>query len=255
MNMDGIDQLLGSKVDSGEIPGAAAVVADRDGILYSGAFGLRDAANGIPMTPGDIFEIFSMTKPFTSVAVMMLIEEGVLGMDQPISDFLPSLAKPEVITGFDESTGSYETRPADGEITVRHLLVHTAGFGYIFFSRAVNFLTNKTGRPATELPLLFDPGTRWMYGPNTRVLGSAIEKITGMTLEEVLRERIFGPLGLRDTCYTFPGEKYDRLVTTHRRKDGKLLEDPRADKPEIRILGIRVFIRRPRIMRRYSACS
>jgi len=237
MNMDGIDQFLGSKVDRGEIPGATAVVAGRDRILYSGTFGLRDAANHVSMTPDDIFEIFSMTKPFTSVLVMMLIEEGRIGMDQPVSDFLPSLAKPEVITGFDENTGSYETRPADGEITVRHLLTHTAGFGYIFFSRAVNVMTRKTGRPATELPLLFDPGTRWMYGPNTRVLGKAVEKLTGMTLEEVLRERIWGPLGLHDTCYTLPEEKYGRLVTTHRRKDGLLVEDTRGEKPDVIMLG------------------
>lgn len=237
MDIGEIDQLLGNEVNRGEVPGAAAAVADREGILYSGAFGLRDAANNIPLTPDDIFEIFSMTKPFTTVAAMMLIEEGVLGMDQPVSEILPYLAKPLVLTSFDENTGSYETRPAAGEITVRHLLTHTAGFGYIFFSRAVNILTQKTGKAATELPLLFDPGTRWMYGPNTRVLGKAIEEITGKTLEEVLRERIFGPLGLHDTCYTLSEEKYPRLVTTHKRKDGTLVEDPRADKPEMRMLG------------------
>lgn len=237
MNFDGIDQFLGSNVDSGEIPGAAAAVVNGERIIYSGAFGLRDAGNHIPMIPDDIFEIFSMTKPFTSVVAMMLIEEGRLGLDQPVSEFLPYLAKPEVIARFDENTVSYETRPAEGEITIRHLLTHTAGFGYVFFNRCVNLMAGKTGRAATELPLLFEPGSRWMYGPNTRVLGKAVEEITGMTLEENLRERICGPLGLRDTCYTLPEEKYDRLVTTHRRKDGKLVEDLRAENPEIRMLG------------------
>jgi CubicO group peptidase (beta-lactamase class C family) len=237
MNFDGIDQFLGNRVDSGEIPGAAAAVVNRDGILYSGAFGLRDAANRVSMTPDDIFEIFSMTKPFTSVVVMMLLEEGKLGLDQPVSEFLPYLTKPEVIASFDENTVSYETKPAQGEITVRHLLTHTAGYGYMFFNSEVNLMVKKTGRAATELPLLFEPGTRWMYGPNTRVLGKAVEEITGMTLEEILSERICGPLGLRDTCYALPEEKYDRLVTTHRRKDGKLVEDLRAENPEIRMLG------------------
>jgi len=237
MNFDCIDQFLRSSTESGEIPGAAAAVANADGIIYIGAFGLRDAGNHVPMAPDDIFEIFSMTKPFTSVVAMMLLEEDKLRLDQPVSEFLPYLAKPEVITGFDENTVSYETRPARGEITVRHLLTHTAGYGYVFFNRRVNLLSGKTGRAATELPLLFEPGTRWMYGPNTRVLGKAVEEITGKTLEDVFRERIFGPLGLRDTCYTLPGEKYGRLVTTHRRKDGGLMEDPRAENPEIRMLG------------------
>jgi methyl acetate hydrolase len=107
----------------------------------------------------------------------------------------------------------------------------------MFFNSEVNLMVKKTGRAATELPLLFEPGTRWMYGPNTRVLGKAVEEITGMTLEDVLRERVCGPLGLRDTCYALPEEKYDRLVTTHRRKDGKLVEDLRAENPEIRMLG------------------
>jgi len=237
MNFDCIDRALASRVDSGEIPGAAAAVADRDGIIYSGAFGLRDAGNRIAMAADDIFGIFSMTKPFTSVAAMMLIEEGRLRMDQPVSEFLPYLAKPEVITRFDESSGSCETRPARGEITVRHLLTHTAGFGYIFFNSDVNLMVTKTGRAMTELPLLFEPGTRWMYGPNTRILGKAVEEITGMTLEDVFGERIFGPLGLRDTCYALPREKFGRLVTTHRRKDGVFEEDPPGEGPAFNMLG------------------
>lgn len=237
MNMDGIDQFLKGAVDRGEIPGAVAAVANRDRILYEGAFGLMNAANNVGMRTDAIFEIFSMTKPLTTVAVMMLLEDGRLGLDQPASDFLPSLANPEVITSFDEDAVTYETKPAECGITIRHLLTHTAGLGYIFFSRIVNLLTNKTGKSATELPLLFEPGTRWMYGPNTRVLGKVVEKITGMTLEEFFRARITGPLGLEDTFYSLPQEKYSRLVTTHRRKDGELIEDPGGEKPETNMLG------------------
>lgn len=224
-------------MESGDIPGAVAIVADRERTLYSGAYGLMNSADNIRMRPDTIFEIFSMTKPFTTTAVMMLIEEGRMELDQPVSDFLPEYANPVVISRFDEDTAAYETRPAGREITVRHLLTHTAGFGYKFFSRTVNLLSEKTGKSAIELPLLFEPGTRWMYGPNTRVLGKAIEKISGATLESFLKERVFDPLKLPDTCYTLPEEKRGRLATTHRRKDGALVEDAAGEKPSINILG------------------
>jgi len=236
-NMAEIDELLQGVVDRNEIPGVVAAVTGRDRILYKGAFGNMDTANNVEMSADAIFEIISLTKPFTSVAVMMLLEEGRLDLDQPVSDFLPSLRKPEVITRFDEAAVTYETKPAEGEITIRHLLTHTAGFGYMFFSRIVNLLMKKTGKNATDLPLLFEPGTRWMYGPNTRVLGRMVEEITGMTLEEYFRARISGPLGLDDTCYLLPEERYNRLVTTHRRKDGKLIEDPGRAEPETNMLG------------------
>lgn len=232
-----IDSFLNTAVEQGDMPGAVALVADRERTLYSGAFGLMNSANHIEMKIDTIFEIFSMTKPFTTAAVMMLIEEGRMELDQPISDFLPEYKNPEVITRFDEDTAAYETRPAEGEITVRHLLTHTAGFGYIFFSPIVNLLCEKTGKSAIELPLLFEPGTRWLYGPNTRVLGKAIEKLSGATLERFMMERVFDPLDLCDTCYTLPEDKYGRLATTHRRKDGALVEDSAGDKPSINILG------------------
>lgn len=236
-NMAEIDELLQGVVDRNEIPGVVAAVTGRDRILYKGAFGNMDTANNVEMSADAIFEIISLTKPFTSVAVMMLLEEGRLDLDQPVSDFLPSLRKPEVITRFDEAAVTYETKPAEGEITIRHLLTHTAGFGYMFFNRIINLLMKKTGKNATDLPLLFEPGTRWMYGPNTRVLGRVVEEITGMTLEEYFRARISGPLGLDDTCYLLPEERYNRLVTTHRRKDGKLIEDPGREEPETNMLG------------------
>lgn len=224
-------------MERGDIPGAVALVADGERTMYSGAFGLMNSANNVEMKTDTIFEIFSMTKPFTTAAVMMLIEEGRMELDQPISDFLPEYANPEVITRFDEDTVTYETRPAGLEITVRHLLTHTAGFWYKFFSRIVNLLSEKTGKSAIELPLLFEPGTRWMYGPNTRVLGKAIEKISGATLEGFLKERVFDPLDLRDTCYTLPEKKYGRLATTHRRNNGALVEDAASEKPSINMLG------------------
>ena len=157
-NMAEIDELLQGLVDRNEIPGVVAAVTGRDRMLYKGAFGNMDTANNVEMSADAIFEIFSLTKPFTSVAVMMLLEEGRLGLDQPVSDFLPSLRKPEVITRFDEAAVTYETKPAEGEITIRHLLTHTAGFGYMFFSHIINLLMKKTGKNATDLPLLFEPG-------------------------------------------------------------------------------------------------
>jgi methyl acetate hydrolase len=232
-----IDRFLQGAVDRNEIPGVVAIVASKDQILYHQAFGMMDVANQVEMRRDTIFDIASMTKPVTSVAVMMLHEQGKLDLDDAISKYIPSLENPEVITRFDKTEVTYATKPADNKITIQHLLSHTAGFGYGFSNRTLHLLEQKTGKTARELPLLHEPGARWTYGLNTRVLGELVEEIAGVSLDEFFRAAIFGPLGMDDTFYSLPRDSYTRWVTSHRRVDGALIETARPDTQQTAIFG------------------
>ena len=147
-----IDHRLQEAVDTNEVPGVVAIAATSDRILYEGAFGSADAANDVVMQTNAIFEIMSMTKPVTSLAVMLLYEEGRFDLDDPISRYLPSLANPEVLLQVDEEDGSFTTRPARREITIRHLLANTSGFGYGFSNRTLYLLEQKTGKTSPGTP-------------------------------------------------------------------------------------------------------
>jgi CubicO group peptidase (beta-lactamase class C family) len=226
-----IDQLLQGAVDRNEIPGVVAIVANKDEIMYHNSFGKLDVANNIDMPNDAIFNIASMTKPITSVAIMMLHEEGRLALDDPISKFIPSLNSLEVITHFNETDTTYTTTPAKNKITIRHLLSHTSGFGYGFSNHILRLLQNKTGKGPRELPLLHEPGSRWTYGMGTRILGELVEEITGKPLFHFLKAKIFDQLGMDDTFYVVPEQKYSRLVTIHQRQNGALIEEP---KPQVK---------------------
>ena len=225
-----IEAYLSQAVGPGKIPGIVAMVADRDGVLYSGAFGKQDVARNVPMNADTIFRLASMTNAITSVAVMMLIEEGKLGLDDPIANYLPAFEDLEVIETFNPADKSYTTRPATTEMTIRHLLTHTSGLGYTFDSPILaQLMAGKPGASATSYPLLHDPGTKWTYGESTRVLGTLVEEISGQPLEDFMRERIFVPLGMGDTFYTVPKPKHDRVVTVHRTTDKGLEEAPNPE--------------------------
>ena len=225
-----ISRFLGEAVDSGSVRGVVALVADRDGVIYHEAFGKQNVAEDLDMAPDTIFRMYSMTKPVTSVGVMMLVEEGLIGMDDPVSRYLPELAARSVMDGIDLEAGTYTSRPASGEITIRQLLTHTSGLGYAFSSPVLyRFLA--PDQRATGLPLLHDPGEQWTYGESTRVLGDLIEIVSGELLDTFLRNRILRPLGMDDTGYVVPEDRYPRLVTTHERQDGELVEVPNPDPP------------------------
>ncbi len=129
-----LDEVLRSAVDAGEVPGVVAMVVDRDNVLYSNSVGVMDSAGTEAMRPDAIFQIFSMTKPITSLGIMILQEEGLLSLDDPASDYLPELADREVLVSVDADNSSVKTRPASRPITIRDLLRHTSGIGYIFSS-------------------------------------------------------------------------------------------------------------------------
>jgi CubicO group peptidase (beta-lactamase class C family) len=222
-----LDAYLESAVRDEGIPGIVALVADADLVLYAGAFGRQDVARGVPMAEDTIFRIASMTKPVTSVAVMLLVEEGALGLDDAVADYLPSFENPQVIESFGAASKTYTSRPASGPITVRHLLTHTSGLGYAFSSHTLAALVGpEPGASVTRFPLLHDPGARWTYGESTRVLGTLIEEISGQPLDEFFAERIFEPLGMSDTFYTVPAPKTGRVATIHRRTAEGFVETP-----------------------------
>ncbi len=222
-----IDRLLQSAVDTGVARGLVAVVVDRQGIVYIGAFGERDAANGLPMETDTVFRLMSLTKPVVSVGAMMLYEEGAFDLDEPIAAYLPAESDRHVIASFDMSDGTYTTVEPDTPVTIRQIFTHTSGAGYDFSSAEFARLRATTGEDPGQFPLLYHPGTRWNYSVSTDRLGELIEALSGQSLVEFLNARIFTPLGMEDTFYAVPAEKAGRVATTHQRQDdGSLLENP-----------------------------
>jgi len=221
-----IDAMFQAAIAKGEIPGVVAAVTNKDQILYLKAFGKRDVAKNVAMTTDTAFRIASMTKPITSVGIMMLYEQGKLRLDDPAGNYLPAYKGREVIATFNEKDATYTTRPAKSEMTIRHLLAHTSGLSYPFTSATVNTIQMKTGADPKLMPLLFDPGTKWQYSPATGVLGDILVKVSAQSLEAWDQEKIFRPLGMVDTTYTPSAEQAARLATIHQREATGLVENP-----------------------------
>jgi methyl acetate hydrolase len=222
-----LSSYLRAATDRGDVPGIVVAVVNEDGVLYHEAFGRSSTLRNTPMTKDTIFNMASMTKPVTSVAIMMLVDEGKLKLDDEVAKYLPKYKDPLVISKFNEADASYETRPAKRPITIRHLLTHTSGIGYGFSSPMLTKIMQKTMQNELDLPLLFDPGESWAYGASTRVLGSVVEVISGQKIDAFLESRILHPLGMHDTSYLVPPAKYPRVVGVNARgADGKFVERP-----------------------------
>ena len=222
---------LNQSVALGDTPGVAALVVSRDGVLYQGTAGNVDVEGNVNMPPNAIFRIASMTKPITSVAIMILAEEGKLNLDDPVSKYLPGFDNLQVITNFNMQDATYQTRPAKRPMTIRHLLTHTSGLAYAF-SNPIQFrLAQVTNKPVWELPLVSDPGEKWNYGPSTRVLGMIVEKVSGVSLEAFDQERIFKPLGMVDTSFAVLTDKQSRVPKVYRRGNGQWQAQPPSTIP------------------------
>jgi methyl acetate hydrolase len=222
-----IDKVLADAVARGDMPGVVAMVTDRRGIVYQGAFGVADAGSGRKMTVDTIFRIASMTKPVTSLAVMQLVEQGRLSLDDPAENYLPQLANLKVFETFDAATGAYMVRPVKRVPTVRHMLTHTAGLGYAFTSPMVRDFKPRTGEAYVAGPLLSDPGEQWLYSTGIDWAGRIVEALSGKNLEVYFRDHIFGPLGMVDTSYSQPEDRRLRFTLVHRRRsDGTFEVDP-----------------------------
>ena len=222
-----LSTFLRDVVARGEVPGVVAMVVGRDRILYHEAFGKLDVARNVEMPRDAIFRIASMTKPMTSTAVMMLVEEGKIGLDDPVSKYLPRFGLSKVLTTFDEARGTFETRPATKTMTIRHLLTHTSGIGYSWSDPglAVAQRLSKASNDS-ELPLVSEPGERWNYGASTRVLGDIVQIVTSQRIDAFLQARLAGPLGMVDTGFDVPAASHGRVVTVHQRTNGRFVEVP-----------------------------
>ncbi len=227
-----IDKLVQEYIDSNWIAGAIALVAKDGHIVYHKAIGYDDKEKNKLLQKDAIWRIASQTKAITSVGVMLLFEEGRFLLDDPISKYIPEFRKPVVLDQFNKTDTSYTTIPAKKEISIRELLTHTSGIGYAQIgSETMNAIYAKAGvvggiglkggklgdniKKLGSLPLVHQPGEKWTYGLNTDVLGYLIEVVSGMSLDEFFRKRIFEPLGMKDTYFYLPKEKQGRLAMLH----------------------------------------
>ena len=228
-----IDASLRGAVERKDVPGVVALITNRERVLYQGAFGVADVATGRPLTADALFRIASMTKPVTSVALMQLVEQGRIGLDDPAEKYLPELAGVKVFESFDAATGAYRLRPASRPPTVKQLLTHTSGFGYPFTSATLRDFKPSAGESYPfGGPLLFDPGERWHYGTSTDVVGKLVEVVSGQKLEAYFREHIFAPLKMDDTSYNVPEAKGPRLVAQQQRAGERMDGDIVLQNPQ-----------------------
>ena len=225
---------LQAHIDAGDVAGVVAAVA-RDGkLVYFEALGQRDLQTRDPMPQDALFRLYSMTRSITSTAAMILWEEGKFQLDDPIATYLPQFADQRVFVDAGAPDMS-QTRARRGDITVRHLLTHTSGIGSrsspIYRAERVRLRSITLPQMvdnAARVPLFEDPGTRFRYGISTTMLGRLIEIWSGMPLEQFLDERVFEPLGLRDTVFWADRDRADRLATVYRRDNASGALNPHA---------------------------
>lgn len=223
-------------IDRNDVAGTVTLIARRGRIVHFEAQGFADIAAKNALTTDSIFRLASMTKPITSVAVMMLLEEGRFLLSDPVSRFIPEFKnlKVKVINPPGSSRQGFSLVPAVNEITIRDLLTHSAGLAgptsVALETELARFRTDtppddtnaQYTRRLAKLPLNFHPGTAWEYGPATNVLGYLVEVVSGLPLDRFFEERIFRPLGMADTFFYVPDAKLHRLVTLYRPEAGGL---------------------------------
>jgi CubicO group peptidase (beta-lactamase class C family) len=225
-----LDQLIQEYVNKGYIPGGVFLVARNNQIVFNKAVGFRTPDKKTPYRKDDIFRICSMTKAITTVAIMQLFEQGKLGIDDAVQDYIPAFKKTQVLDTFNEKDSTYTTVPVKSPVTLRQLLTHTSGIAYGDFYpgkiKAVytknhmlgvglshsSWTTEEFINRLAEVPLAFQPGDHFMYGLNMDVLGRVIEVVSGEKLSEYFQKHIFEPLGMKDTYFYLPKDKQARLV-------------------------------------------
>ncbi len=236
--LDRIDSYLNKAIEKNQIPGAVALIRRNNKIIYNKAFGYSDVENKIMYSTDDIFRIASMTKAVTSLAVLMLWEEGEFNLDDPIEKYIPEFKDLKVLTDFNETDSTYLSKPAENKISIRHLLTHTSGIGYgvidkdarfkaiykkqgivdLFTTDSINIGSNV--KKLAQLPLHHEPGEAFTYGESLDVLGYFIEVISQKSLDVFFKERIFDPLEMNDTYFYLPTTHQDRLVPIQTKRDG-----------------------------------
>ncbi|MEM7019845.1 MAG: serine hydrolase domain-containing protein [Pseudomonadota bacterium] len=236
-----LNPVMQAYIDEEKLVGIVTLVARKGKIAHSAAFGKQSLAAGKPMTENTIFRIYSMSKPITSVAVMMLYEQNKLQLTDPVSKYIPAFKQLMVYVGQTDS-GEIQLVKPKREITVYDLLTHTSGLTYGFHQGTpVDKFYQESGVGAYQMhaqnrdlaewikklakaPLLFQPGERWHYGVSTDVLGYLVEVVSGMSLEQYLEQEIFAPLGMVDTGFYVPAKGHERFAAIYNLKDGRLNE-------------------------------
>ena len=236
-----IDQLIQDYVSKGYIPGGVFLIARDNQIVYHKNFGFRSTDKKLPYQKDDIFRIASMTKAVTTVAIMQLYEQGKLGLDDPVKNYISAFNDSKVLDQFNAKDSSYTTVSVKSPITIRQLLTHTSGIVYGAFSQgALRAIYAKKGlmevglshptmtteefvNRLAEVPLAFQPGEKYNYGLNMDVLGRVVEVVSGSRLGDYFRKNIFEPLGMKNTYFYLPKEKQAKLVPIYlQREDGTL---------------------------------
>ncbi len=237
-----IGKLVRDYVDANKLAGAVTLLARRGEVFHFEKFGALDIGSGRPMERDAIFRIYSMTKPVTSAAVMMLCEDGHFELDDPVARFIPELDGLKVYAGEDDS--GILLVEQEHPISIRHLLTHTAGLGYPFvqpspiqemYQKAdllqpdsnLKEMVDKLSR----LPLACQPGTDWKYSIATDVLGYLVEVVTGRPFDQFVQQEIFDPLGMVDSGFHVPEEKFDRLASVYCTSEGNSIQA--VDTPEV----------------------
>jgi CubicO group peptidase (beta-lactamase class C family) len=226
-----------SEVDQKQLPGVVTILARHGKVVEERAYGKKDVASGAPMTKDTIFRIYSMTKLVTGVAMMILYEEGKWHPLDQVSKYIPEFAHLKVFKGMDESGKMILEDPVHPP-TMRELMTHTAGFTYGFFGTS---LVDKMYRDQqvwqsqslqemidklAKIPLLYQPGTRWVYGASMDIQGYVVEKLSGQSLPDFMQQRIFEPLGMKDTGFFVPPDKRNRFATLYAEDEkGELVPD------------------------------
>ena len=226
--VDQIDLLLASAVDRDEVPGVAALAAHTNGVTYSGAFGTRKGDD--PWTADSVTWLASMSKMIVCIGALQLVEQGKLDLDAPLGALLPQLVRLQVLEGFDDA-GHPLLRPAAAPVTLRKLMSHTAGNGYHFWDANVLRYQQTHGLPSMiecrestlTTPLVFDPGMAWEYGMNIDWVGKAVEKASGLSLEDYLRQYVLDPLGMKDTSFVLSADHRTRLAGMYARTSDGLV--------------------------------
>ncbi len=230
-----IDKMCNEAVAEGQVPGIVSLVARNGKIVHWKAYGMADNSTGKELKRDDIFRIASQTKAITATAVMMLWEEGKFRLDDPVSKFIPEFKNPKVLTSFSSSDTTWNGVEANREITIRNLLTHTSGVGYgvidgderfrMIFGKAgitdafttENVILSENIKKLAKMPLHHHPGEGYTYSEGLDILGYLVEVLSGIPFDKFLKERIFDPLGMKDTYFYLPDDKASRLVTVQRK--------------------------------------
>ncbi len=254
-----IDAMLQKAIAEDQIPGVVAIIVKDGKIVYHQAHGQANETGHL-LEKDDIFRIASQTKAITSTAVMMLWEEGKFKLDDPVSKYIPEFANMHILESFNENDSSYTSRPAEKQITIRHLLTHTSGLGYglidgdhrmrkIYQKNGVielftteNIKIEEMVKNLAKLPLHQEPGEKFIYSVGLDVLGYFVEVVSGRSFDLFLKERIFEPLGMNDTGFYIQGNKGSRLVAIQEKTNGSWTNFPASFyEPDNPLIGAQTF--------------